>query len=118
MTPLYNRMVEALESAGYETSLSAIGRLFDVWPNAVAKWRDGESLPELGKLLELVQITGCSAEWLLTGAGSRTRKNNVDALTEELLKLWAALDEPSRKQLLDFVRFQADRAAKAPPETP
>ncbi len=112
---IYKRMTEALEAAGYDTSLSAIGRLFDVWPSAVSKWRDGQALPELAKLLQLVEITGCSAEWLLTGRGSRLRDKNVDDLTQEFLRIWASLDENTRKQLLDFAKFQAQ---SAPPKEP
>ena len=110
--PIFLRMTEALQAAGYETSLSAIGRLFGVYPSAVTKWRDGDALPELRKLLDLVEITGCSAEWLLTGEGSRVSK--VDDITKALLKIWASLSEEDRKAVLDFVKYKASQ----PPPTP
>lgn len=113
-TPLYERMVEALKAAGYETTLSAIGRLYDVWPNAVAKWRDGEALPEQEKLFELIEITGCDPVWLLTGEGSRDRGGKVDDLTKELLRIWANLDEAARKLVLDFVKYQAAKQQPNP----
>ena len=115
MTDLYERMTEARAAAGYDTSLSAIGRLYDVWPSAVAKWRDGTASPELEKLIELSDLTNCSLEWLLTGNGTRTRTTNVDDLTRELLAIWKSLDEQTRQQLVDFARFKA--LAQPPPES-
>lgn len=108
--PLYERMVAALEAAGYETTLSGIGRLFDVWPNAVAKWRDGIALPEQAKLFELIEITGCNPVWLLTGEGERVGGGKVDDLTKELLRIWATLDDQARQLVLDFVKYQAAKS--------
>lgn len=114
-SPIFLRMCEALEAAGYETSLSAIGRLYGIRASAVTKWRDGEALHELKKLLELLEITGCSADWLFTGRGQRVRDKSVDDITKELLKMWADLPEADRRAVLEFLAFKAQQPAPAKP---
>lgn len=111
---IFARMTEALAAAGYDTSLSAIGRLFGVWPSAVAKWRDGAALPEVQKLIEAADLTETSLDWLLTGIGERKRNKKVDDLTRSLLDAWLSMDAEKKGELLRFARFQSER----PPEPP
>ena len=42
-----------------------LARACAVSPQAVQKWCDGAAYPSPGKLMTIVELTGCSAEWLM-----------------------------------------------------
>ena len=74
-----SRLNQALDAAGFAPEgagrQQALAKKLDVSQQAAGKWLRGETLPELGRVIEIALFTGRNVEWLLTGRGpARARR--------------------------------------------
>jgi hypothetical protein len=108
------RLVESSRDVGLPYGLSDIARELDIYPSAVQKWRDGDSLPYEKNLITLAKARGVNTEWLKTGRGDKLATGTMDAGTRELLSIWMKLPEDARTRLLNSARYE--RSANIPPD--
>ncbi len=109
----WNRLVEAFTDAGLDHSQTAIARQLGIAQSAVAKWANGSGYPHLRKCLYIAEMTGVSADWLLTGRGNKKQGDgHMDESTQALLAQWAELPASTKREVLEFVRWKASQ----PPE--
>jgi transcriptional regulator with XRE-family HTH domain len=107
------RLVEAFTDAGLDHSQTAIARQVGVAQSAVAKWANGSGYPHLRKCLRIAEMTGVSADWLLTGRGNKKQgEGHMDESTQTLLAQWAELPASTKREVLEFVRWKAAQTAE------
>lgn len=114
----WDRLEEASRDIGLPCGLSDIARELDIWPSAVQKWRDGDSLPYQKNLIALALVRGVNTEWLKTGRGDKLAEGKMDAGTRELLSIWTKLPEGAQTRLLNAARYERSAANPAPQSPP
>ncbi len=102
----WDRLEESSQDVGLPFGLSDIGRELDIWPSAVQKWRDGDTLPGQKNMIALATTRGVNTEWLKTGRGPKLSENAMDAATRELLAIWTKLDDDAQKRLLSAANYE------------
>lgn len=110
----YARLIEALRDADLPITQTSIAEFLDIHQSAISKWKSGESFPEMENAIKLAQRARVSLPWLLLGVGSKKQEENMDDQTVELLQTWARMPQSGKDELLEFLRFRAAKAEKAP----
>lgn len=109
----WDRLEESSQDVGLPFGLSDIGRELDIWPSAVQKWRDGETLPGQKNMIALATTRGVNTEWLKTGRGPKLSENAMDAATREMLNIWTKLDASAQERLLNAAKYEKNAAKPA-----
>lgn len=83
---LGRKILECRQNKGM-TQEELAGRI-GVTPQALSKWERGQSLPDVSLLVDLCQMLGCSADYLLETANVKITENNDEKAQNEI---WANL---------------------------
>jgi len=95
------RLNEALDARGYPPKnrgrQTALADAMDVSQGAARKWLEGESFPDLDKIVDLALKLKINSDWLLTGRGDMDieRKRESHPIDERLLS--EVMDYASRR---------------------
>jgi transcriptional regulator with XRE-family HTH domain len=104
------RLNEALDATGFAEKGAgrqvALAAKYKVSQNAVRKWLEGESIPEVSRLMQLAVDFHVSFEWLATGRGGKPVPH-ADPTLSALLSRYSTADEAT-KQLIDLALAQPD----------
>lgn len=108
------RLNEALDGAGFAEKGSgrqvALAAKYKVSQNAVRKWLEAESIPEVSRLMQLATDFNVSFEWLATGRGDKQAAHRVDPALSILAARYTTADEPTR-QLIELALARPDEPA-------
>lgn len=99
------RLNEALDDAGFAEKGAgrqvALAAKCKVSQNAVRKWLEGESIPEVSRLMQLAVDFNVAFEWLATGRGEKRATPKADPALSVLAARYTTADEATR-QLIEL----------------
>lgn len=100
-TGFWDRLVRALRDKGYEDNhQTVVARLIGIRQPSVHLWAKGRTMPSMANVVELASKLGVDANYLLTGAKSKRKSQDVDPTANELLALWPRLTDVTKGRLL------------------
>jgi transcriptional regulator with XRE-family HTH domain len=113
-----SRLIEACEDKGLPERgrQTALAKQFGVSQQAARKWLDGESFPEVDKVIAMAEWLEVNVNWLLQGVGAKSLdKLPTRALVIDEVMRHGTAEE--RRELVNFIRYKlANAALPLPPE--
>ena len=87
MTSLHQRIIQARKDSGHTQKDAA--RLLNVDVMTLNRYEKGHRQPGVGFIVDLLKLTGCSAEWLLIGENRRevVTSKELKSLSKEITRL-------------------------------
>ena len=75
-------------------SQEELAEKLNVSRQAVSKWEGAQSVPDMGRIIQLSELFGVSTDYLLTGkrAGDESIRDSVENVMDELSSLLARID--------------------------
>lgn len=86
-----------------------LGRILKVSQPAVGKWFNGETFPDLDRMVEISEWAGVNLEWLMTGRGPK-RSVHPTQQSQFVFEVLPDLDEKASQEVLDFVMYKIERS--------
>lgn len=103
-----------LPDRGRQTQLA---RRFKVSQQAVKKWLDGRTFPELDTVIQISEWADVNVNWLLQGAGPK-RGNRIDGKALVLDEAVRSLPSEAAIDLIDNLRAKLQRVGKLSAKEP
>ena len=87
--PLSKRIYELRKSNGM--SQEALAEKINVSRQSISKWESGETIPEIGHIIELSKVFGVSTDYLLLYGEAESLTNRTKQLEEQQENLQAKM---------------------------
>lgn len=87
--PLSKRIYELRKSNGM--SQEALAEKINVSRQSISKWESGETIPEIGHIIELSKVFGVSTDYLLLSGEAESLTNRTKQLEEQQENLQAKM---------------------------
>ena len=102
---IFQRIVEAREEAGLDTTQVAIAKDLGLAQSSVHQWKEGKGL-RLSHALKIAEQTNVCVEWLFTGRPPK-RPIKSGSETARLLEILDRLPDEILQEVLNYAEFRA-----------
>lgn len=103
---LWNRMVNAQESAGLGVTQEEIGKSAGTKQSSAHRWKTGQGLPTLRQAITFAVTTGVRVDWLLTGRGTMYPQLAHGGEDDVLRETLDSLDKKTREDVIRYAQFR------------
>lgn len=113
---VWERVKEALQEAGYESTQTAAARLIGVKQGSISEWNEPGRYGRLEHLTKVASRTNVCVEWLIHETGPKHPGPPEELAAEQLWAIWGRLSDLTKGKLLGIAQSslgEPERPSKA-----